>query len=67
MLEFAEEALDESAISLEERADRRDAFAVGHRLDAGPCAAGRQGRAHRIAVVCAVADALLPEFWTVSS
>ena len=56
MLEFAEKALDEIAISIEERAERGNAFAVGHRLDAGPCAACSQVRAHRIAVVGAVAE-----------
>src|SRR3546814_7305798 len=56
MLEFAEETLDEVAIAVEERAERRDALAVRHGLDAGPCAAFGQGRAHGVAVIGAVAE-----------
>jgi len=54
MLEFVEEAFDEIAIAVEERAEGRDAFSVWHGFDAGPCAACRQSSAHGIAVVGAV-------------
>src|SRR3546814_17735291 len=56
LLELAEETPDEFAISVEERAERRDALAVRHGLDAGPCAAFGQGRAHGVAVIGAVAE-----------
>src|SRR3546814_19306419 len=56
MLEFAEETLDEVAIAVEERAERRDALAVRHGLDAGPSPAFGQGRAHGVAVIAAVAE-----------
>ena len=56
MLEFVEEALDEIAVAVEERAELWDAFAVRHWLDAGPCAAGCQSGSHGIAVVGAVGE-----------
>ena len=56
MLEFAEEAFDEIAIAIEERAEGRDAFAARHRFDAGPGTAIGEGRAQGVAVVGAVAE-----------
>ena len=56
MLEFAEEAFDEIAIATEERVERRDAYPARPRLDAGPCTACGQGRAHGVAVVSVVAE-----------
>ena len=51
MFKFVEEAFDEVTIAIEERAEGRDAFSVGHWLDACPCAPRCQGISHGIAIV----------------
>src|SRR5450631_358108 len=56
VLEFAEEAFDEVAVAIEEGAERRAAFAAGHRLDVGPCAARGHLEAQGITVVGAIGE-----------
>src|SRR5262245_31578760 len=54
MLQFAEEALDQIAIAVEEGAEGRDLHAPGHGLDVGPSALARHILAQGVAVVCAI-------------
>lgn len=60
VLELVEEAFDQVAVSMEERAERGDAFAVPHGSDAGPCSACSQCRAHDVAVIGAVGKQDVP-------
>src|SRR5262249_15802530 len=54
MLEFAEEALDQIAIAVEEGAEGRDPHATGHRLDVGPSTVTGHVLAQGVAVVGAI-------------
>lgn len=56
VFELVKEPFDEVAISVEKWAERGHALAIGHRLDAGPCATCGQRRADRVAVVSAVGE-----------
>src|SRR5262249_20523716 len=54
MLEFAEEALDQIAIAVEEGAEGRDPHATSHGLDVGPCTVAGDVLAEGVAVVGAI-------------
>ena len=48
VFEFVEEALDEIAMAVEQRAEGRGVQPVRHRLDVGPSAARREGVAQEV-------------------
>src|SRR3546814_15185356 len=54
MLEFVEEALDQVAVSIEERAERRSPDALGHGRDIGESALVGDGGAQLVGVIGAV-------------
>ena len=60
VLEFIEEALDEVAVAVEERAECRLVDPAGERLDVGPGTAAGEAVAERIAVVGAVGQRTCP-------